>query len=59
MQSTAFRFQYPNVSLSFVPHVGILPLREGDALLGMALLYGFRICLDVVSDGSVTIEALL
>ncbi|MDQ3814135.1 MAG: clan AA aspartic protease [Armatimonadota bacterium] len=31
---------------------------EGGALIGMALLHGFRVVLDVVDGGSVTIEAL-
>jgi len=31
---------------------------EGGSLLGMALLDGFRIVLDVIDGGSVTIEAL-
>lgn len=31
---------------------------EGDALVGMALLYGSRLTLDVVDGGAVTIDAL-
>ena len=30
---------------------------DGDAVLGMSLLYGYRVIIDIVDGGFVTIEA--
>ena len=38
--------------------VQVLKTNDGKALVGMSLLYGNRLILDVVTDGKVTIEAL-
>ncbi len=37
---------------------GIVLAVDGSPLLGMALLSGSRVCLDVIDNGSVTIEPL-
>ena len=56
--STVFLGVY-EATVEWDGHLRHIPVHmEGGALLGMSLLYGSRLVIDVVDGGAVTIDAL-